>query len=297
MVSNPTEITARHRASISVGLSPKGLCGFTQFCGGLFELQPKSENIVKKTKRLLSKLKAWQYLVIAAWLIFSIFILAAIITAIVHKNSNQNVNLSQSSQTNQQNTPLPYSSLTPANIVTTLNQQRKAKGLTDFNWITQLDNAASARANYMVANNTTDIYSGSPSEDITNAGYNDSNWLYSITWNDTSTQEAVTALTTGNNSNFGYSTSYSDIGAAVIPDTINGNSTQLIVVYLANQASGNTSTNTNPFSSSPNTRPTTIRANLNCANYTNNSYTYAKCIAATVPFSCDPADEYWTNGC
>lgn len=130
----------------------------------------------------------------------------------------------------------PQAPITASSIVALLNQQRTAKGLTAFKWITQLDNAAIARANYMVAKSTTSTSTGDPWADITDANYRYSTADISDTWNDSTTQTAVNSLTSGNDANFGYSTNYSDIGAGVVSDTINGSATQLIVVYLANQA-------------------------------------------------------------
>ncbi len=94
----------------------------------------------------------------------------------------------------------------------------------------------------MVANNTTSVTAGDPGADITDANYNDSNWDLSDTWDCSTTQVVVTSLTTGNDSDFGLSTSFSDIGVAVVPDTVNDVSTQLIVVYLANQATASSTT-------------------------------------------------------
>lgn len=140
--------------------------------------------------------------------------------------------------------------ITASNIVTLLNQQRTAKGLTAFKWITQLNNAAVARANYMVANDTTSLNVGSPYSDITNAGYDYSSADVDDTWNDTSTQEAVNYLITGVAATFGLSTSYSDIGVGVVSDTVNGASTQLIIVYLANQSTPSVSNNSSTSNSS-----------------------------------------------
>ena len=88
-------------------------------------------------------------------------------------------------------------------------------------------------ANYMVTNNTTSTAAGDPWADITNAGYN--YWTADIadTWGDTTPQQVVSSLTSSTTKDFGDTTAYSDIGVGIVPDTINGNETQLIVVYLA----------------------------------------------------------------
>jgi len=127
--------------------------------------------------------------------------------------------------------------ITTSALVTLLNQQRAAKGLAPFKWITQLNAAAVARANYMVANNTTSNTVGDPGADITDANYAYSNAEWNDTWNQTTIQGVITAFTTGNASDFGFTSAYSDIGVAIVPDTVGVNHTQLIFIYLANQSS------------------------------------------------------------
>jgi len=168
------------------------------------------------------------------------------------KATQQLVSSAPSQATTTKPTPQP---ITAASIVSLLNQQRTAKGLPALKWITQLDTAAVARANYMVANNTTSTTMGDPGADITDANYSYSNALWSDTWNESTTQGAITSLTTGGDSNFGYSTAYSDIGVGVVPDTIDGSSTQLIFVYLANQATSSSQTNNSSQAEQEDTPP------------------------------------------
>lgn len=157
--------------------------------------------------------------------------------ATVRYNHDNQVKLTSSNHS-QPTTPIQpdKTPITANSVVAQLNQQRKAKGLGMFNWVTQLNTAAVTRANYMVANDTVSTSAGNNAwTDVTEANYNYSNGDISDTYNDTSTQEAVSKLTTGENINFGYSTAYKDIGVGVVPDTINGSVTQLVVVYIANQ--------------------------------------------------------------
>jgi hypothetical protein len=131
------------------------------------------------------------------------------------------------------------SSITASAIVAALNQSRASKDVANLNWINKLDNAATARANYMVANNTVSITAGDPGADLTGADYNYSIYEFSDTYYDTSVANVVYELTIAGNASFGYTTQFSDIGVAVVPDTIYGTATKLIVVYLANQQNSN----------------------------------------------------------
>ncbi|HET9173829.1 MAG TPA: CAP domain-containing protein [Candidatus Saccharimonadales bacterium] len=168
------------------------------------------------------------------------FIAATFMVAwIPHRASLRNVQSSSATKSSVQNkgtSPVQTTPLTTANIVSLLNQQRTGKGLSAFKWITQLNNAATARANYMVTNNITSATAGDAGADITNANYNDSSWQMDVTWGDSTPQQVVANLTTGNAVSFGDSTKFSDIGVGIVPDTISGKATQLIVIYIANQA-------------------------------------------------------------
>jgi len=171
---------------------------------------------------------------------------------------NNEKQISQQAITSQ-----PKAPITANNIVSLLNQQRKAKGLSALNWTTQLDTAAVSRANYMVTNNTTSVTVGDPGADITNANYNDSSWSLSDAWNESSIQNVVQTLTTGSDANFGLTTSFSDIGVGIVSDTVNGNPTQLIVVYLANQQQGSsTQQSSTTMSQAP--QSTTTPASVAC---------------------------------
>jgi hypothetical protein len=188
-------------------------------------------------RRLLTRKIIVQGVII--WLVLCAGVSALVIQHI-HNTAKQSPD-TLSTAKSQTTTPAPSQPMQPvtaSSIVTLLNQQRTAKGLTAFKWITQLNNAAVARANYMVANNTTSTTFGDPAADITTANYSYSNAEWSDTFNETTTQGVITSLTTGADSNFGFSTAYSDIGVGIVPDTISGNPTQLMFVYLANQATG-----------------------------------------------------------
>lgn len=208
---------------------------------------------------------------IPALVVLAVFVF---IVAVVSFNRHQQ-NILQPTNPNRivtKNTSTQPSNVSPSDVVTVLNQQRSTARLSALHWITQLDNAAQARANYDVANDTVSNTQGSPAADITNAGYDYSNYYLADVYDAANVQVVVNFLTSTQASDIGDTTSYSDVGVAVLPDTVNNNATQLVVVYFANQAPAATS-NSSP-KSSPSSNP-----------------------AATTPYYCDPFVEYYPNGC
>ena len=200
-----------------------------------------------------------------------VVILISIITIVYFINKHKQ-SISQTANTDRIAAAIKTPSTQPTNflasdVVTALNQQRSTTGISALHWITQLDNAAQSRANYDVANNTVSNTQGSPGADITDTGYSYSNYYLADIYDAASTQDAIKLLISSQFSDVGDTTNYSDIGVSVVPDTIKGNATQLIVIYFANQAStaSNSTLNSNP--------------------------------AATVPYYCDPLVKYYPNGC
>ena len=104
---------------------------------------------------------------------------------------------------------------------------------------TQLDAAATARAQYMATSGVTDNTSGNPWSFVTNNGYTYSNIDLQSTYNQQSSQEAAQRFTCGTNMNpIGISDNYTDIGVGTAQATISGNSTQIVVLYIATPQSG-----------------------------------------------------------
>lgn len=144
----------------------------------------------------------------------------------------------------------PSSPPSLSDIVTEINNERQLKGLGALNWITQLDTAASARANYMVANNTTSVSAGDPGGDLTDASYYPASWTLSAMWDAKTTSQIVTALTSSDTSDIVNTTSYTDVGLAQVPDMVNGARTNLLLFYFATPQTSNSS-------SSPSAAPQT----------------------------------------
>lgn len=162
--------------------------------------------------------------------------------------SHGTVTINESSNSTNEYNP---SLITPNSIVDALNAQRVAKGLSKLDWITQLDNAATARANFLVSNNSLSTTLGDPGADISDANYNANGWsLSDLESNQDSNQtlsDIISQFTTGNDSNFGDTTQFSDIGVAVVPYNENNVNSQLIVIYLANQQQGLTQQQVNAY--------------------------------------------------
>ena len=152
-----------------------------------------------------------------------------------HTGSSEN-NTSQSTDVQPTNLPLSYTNLQAPQIVSLINQSRTSQNIAELKWITQLNDAAQARAEYMSKNNVLDNTTGISTANITATGYNVQNWLVASGWGYSSNQLAVTGLTTGVNSSFGNNPNYKDIGVGVAAATISGVNEDIVVVILANQA-------------------------------------------------------------
>lgn len=192
---------------------------------------------IKKSQHSFSRIKIFLICILALIVVSGIFELFHIHTVdLTKQNSALRLANSQTNQPVKQISTISSSPINSGNIVNELNQYRVARGLPALHWITELNTAAIARAKFMASNNTTSNTVGNPWADITNANYNYSTADVGSVFDNSNSKNVVKQLTTGIDSNLGNSTTYNDIGVGVVPDTINGSPTQLVVVYLATQA-------------------------------------------------------------
>jgi len=273
----------------------------------IYDFMKKLLKVVKRYLKHLYHNKFFSIFGKKELIILIIVVLAGSTIGIMHaqhtSNKPKNIVLAQSQSNipSQENT-ISYnpSSITANSIVNALNSQRTSKGLSKLNWITQLDNAALARVNYMIANHTASNTAGDPSADLTNAGYSANGWqlssLTSSEYQNSSLSNIINQFTTGNDSNFGFTSSYSDIGVAVVPYTSNGIDNQEIVIFLASPYTGlsqqqiNNELNALPTGSGQSYQTCGIDQTgvyPNCANETcptGETGTYPDCYTPSCPF-------------
>lgn len=126
----------------------------------------------------------------------------------------------------------------------------------------KLDNAATARAKYMAANNVLDNTSGNPWSFVENAGYKYTQIYLASTWGETSSQAVAKALASESTdfTNYKY---YTDMGVGSAHTTMNGADVQIFVAYVGSQTGYGDGNNSN-YQSSAQTSCTLISSSGNC---------------------------------
>jgi len=169
----------------------------------------------------------------AAFLLGFVILLVGATAASIHAIKPKTIALQQASRPQGPVVKTAAPLITATGIITLLNQQRVAKGLSALNESTQLDKAAVARANDMIAKAYQDNTTDNPVSFVSQAGYNEGKWALQSTYYQTSNESTINTLLNATNPPFITTTGVTDIGVGVVLGTIKGINTNMIVVFLA----------------------------------------------------------------